>query len=394
MMVWGAILIPIITAVILFYNFKHRTKWWEFLIPFAASVVFIFIAKFTVEKVGTTDTEYWGGWAVNVVYLEDWNEYIHQTCTRSYTDSSGNTQTETYDCSYVQYHPPQWFVMDSNGIRVNITQKEYGNLRNKLGNQVFIDLHRNYHTDDGDKYQCSFNYKTDPPEKLIPVTTVHRYENRVQAATSLYDFKDVSDEEKKKYGIKEYPKPDQYYCSSIIGGNYPSVRRKLDYFNARYGAMKQIRVWLLIFRDQPKDAGLLQEQYWKGANKNEFVICVGLDKQNNFQWGHVFSWTPIKETVFSTRDWMYENLDKEKIGPEDLENFVDYTTGILLERFKRMEFAEFDYLKVKPPWWAVLIVYILVTVLNVGISYWVIINEHHDEPFSTKFRSRYRRKYF
>jgi hypothetical protein len=372
-MIWFALIIPVLVSIFLYAAYKHKTLWWEFIIPVIISVIAIFFSKLGVEKIGISDKEYWGSWAVNIVYLEEWDEWITQTCSRTTTDSKGNTHTEWYDCSHRDYHPPEWYIIDSANTEINISQKEYERIAKLWGNQVFVELNRHYYRIDGDKYQCGFNYKTSPEDHLIPVTTIHNYENRVQAATSVYKFRDISEEDIKRYALKEYPSIEDYSCSSILGGVYPGVRKKLDYFNARYGALKELRVWLLIFRDQPIESGILQENYWKGSNKNEFVICIGLDKANNFQWSHVFSWTPAKETVIETRNYLYDNF--KRMNPEDLESFVDYCTQNLLVKFKRREFQEFSYLTVNPPIWAVIMVYLLVLGINIGLSFWIIKNE-------------------
>ena len=69
-----ALLIPLFTAIILWFWFKHKTAWWEFLIPFAASIIIILIFKFIAEFSKKTDTvtkktvkEIMGKFVINVM---------------------------------------------------------------------------------------------------------------------------------------------------------------------------------------------------------------------------------------------------------------------------------------------------------------------------------------
>ena len=142
MLIWGAILIPICTAIILLTFFKHDTTWWEFFIPLLVSILMIGGSKAIIEHSQVTTTEYWGSFVNVVEYYEAWNEYIHQTCTRTVSCGKDCTTTETYDCSYVQYHSPYWQIRTTTNERVNITQSQYKGFVRKFGNQSFVDLRR------------------------------------------------------------------------------------------------------------------------------------------------------------------------------------------------------------------------------------------------------------
>ena len=61
-----------------------------------------------------TDTEYLGDYVTKVRHYDEWDEWVHRTCTRTY--KVGNTtRTQTYDCSYRRYHPEKWSYFDSRG---------------------------------------------------------------------------------------------------------------------------------------------------------------------------------------------------------------------------------------------------------------------------------------
>jgi len=108
MWIFGAIFIPIIVAIVLFAFFKHRTMWWEVLIPLVASIIFILISKWVAISSLTSDTEYWNDVITEARYYEEWDEWIDQTCETCTTDNDGNQDCTTYDCSYRDYHGAYW----------------------------------------------------------------------------------------------------------------------------------------------------------------------------------------------------------------------------------------------------------------------------------------------
>jgi hypothetical protein len=374
MVIYLALVIPIITALVLLIWFKHKTTLWEFAIPFGISLILTIAFKFGVETSLTRDTEYWGGWVEQIRYYEDWNEYIHKTCTETYacgTDSKGNTRycTRTYDCSYVDYHPPYWRAYESNGMKLRISKDDYARLKAKFGTkEVFVDLKRNYHTDDGDMYKVDWG-GTD--ETLEPITTSHTYENRVQASMSTFNYYEV---DPKKDGLYEYPGVNRhYYVPAILGPGGPTkqaAERKLQLLNAKLGRAKQVRVFILIFVDKPRDVGHDQENYWIGGNKNEFSLAIGVDSKYNVQWCHPFSWTKAELLKVETRQFVEE---QEQL---DLVALADWLYPKIKADFVRMPFANFSYLTVEPPLWAILVTFIATLLANIGVSLWVILNRH------------------
>lgn len=376
--IWFAMVVPFATAFVLYRWYHHRTLWWEFLIPIVVSVLLITVSKLLAEKYQTWDHEYWGGWVTQAEYFEDWNQRVPCSHPKyvTRTDSKGRTHQEfagyqhVYD---VDYHPEYWEVNDSNGATISVSRDKFEELCDHFGNRKFVELHRSYHTNDGDKYVTSWD---ESDELLEPVTTIHSYENRVQASHSLFNFPEVDPEE---YGLFEYPKvEDFYHCPSILGESGPSgagAERVLALANAKLGAWKQVRLWVVIFQDQPLAAGLAQQNYWKGGNKNEFVVCIGVNEQHQVQWCYPFSWTEVESLKVDTRNFVIEQQGQTL----DLERIVTWLAPEIEKRFVRKQFADFDYLQVEPPVWAVILTFILTIGANVGLSAWIIHNEHKDE---------------
>ena len=83
-----------------------------------------------------SDTEYLSYYITKIRHTDEWDEWIHRTCTREVpdgTDSKGNTKyrTETYDCSYREYHPERWLKDDNKGDDMYINREEFQELRRR-----------------------------------------------------------------------------------------------------------------------------------------------------------------------------------------------------------------------------------------------------------------------
>ena len=379
MIIWFAAVIPVLVAVFLLVFFKRKMLWWEFFIPLGVSLVLIALFKLTIGTVQTTDTEYWGGYVTKVQYFEDWDEYIHMTCTRLVscgTDEDGNTIwcTETYDCSYVDYHPEEWHAIESNGFDIDISKAEYERLvRQFNARPTFVDLHRDYDSNDGDLYQAEWDGNVATFE---PVTTMKLYENRVQAARSVFNFPEVDDSLKARYGLFEYPEVvNPFKFPGILGSDMPGKKeaeRKLDYLNATLGAPKKVRVWILLFRNQPLDAGQYQEWYWKGGNKNEFILAIGLNNENAVQWAHPISWTPVEQLKVEARFFV------DTMKALNLPAVVDWLGANIQASWVKKDFREFNYLTISPPDWAVAMTFIVTLLVNVALSFWLVRNEFRE----------------
>lgn len=375
MIIYGAILIPILTAIVLYLFFKHRTSWWEFLVPAAASILLIIGMKAAIEAVQVRSDEYWGSFVQRAEYYEAWDEWIEQTCTRSCCcDSKGeNCGTETYDCSYRLYHPPSWHIVTTTGEVINITSGQYKEIVSILGGDTFVDMHRDYYTIDGDKYFCAWS--NSDSSKAIPVTTLHSYENRVKAADqSVFHFEKVSDELISKYKLFQYPPiSDSYKQAAVLGDNSQDgqvANKKLQYINGKLGHSKQVKVFVLVFCDQPVQAGIYQKWLWSGGNMNEFVVCIGVDKLRNVKWCEPISWTRNEELKVRVKQFVQ---NQEKLNLCALSDFMQ---PHIKNGFQRLDFKEFDYLTVEPPAGAVVFTYILTLLINIGLSMWIIKNEH------------------
>lgn len=354
-MIFGALIIPVI-AFLFLYFFFHKLVW-QIIIPLIISLILVFSSKCIVEYVQCQDTEYWAGWMEKATYYEAWTEQ----CTRVVTDSKGKSHTETY---YV-YHSPYWTVVDSNSITINISKRKFKELCEKFENKKKVNIFRlNQIGWGGDSYVTYWDKKEKNKEI---VSTSHSYQNKILASKSVFRFRDITSDEKKD--VFGYPKIENYYdMPSILGYENKNAERKLSLVNAELGKTKQIRIWILVFRDQSLDAAINQENYWQGGNKNELVLNIGIDKEDNVLWGYVFSWTE-KEIL--------KSLLKDVINEQkklNLSKLIDDAKPLIEEHWVRKNFSDFNYLEIEPPWYAVFVTYFLTLIINVVFVIVVVKN--------------------
>ena len=382
-MIWISIIIPLIGALVMFIWFTKRLTWWEILIPFAAALLFTLIFKFTVEKIQTSDTEYWGALITEARYYEEWETWVKKTCSRTVTTGSGKHRTSRtvyYDCSYCDHNSAYWEVVNSMGEKFRISEQHYNDLLRKWKSTPrFIELNRhiNYHLGcgkDGDMYSIMWN--KDP---LVSEATVveKSYENRVQAAHTVFDFVKVTKKDILQYGLQDYPKVEGYKQKAIIG-TFPSWLSKVEIEKGQvlfehscgyWGPKKHGKVWIVLFLNKPQLAANMQEAYWEGGNDNEVIICICLNSVNKkIDWVKPFSWTPNRKLIPDLR--------------EDIMNMKTFDVGKLktvidkhMANYTHKDFKEFSYLTVDPPTWAMWVTFIVVIFITVGVCWWAVTND-------------------
>lgn len=344
---WLSVLIPAVAGIVVHCFFPRDVPWWQSPFPLLVQMAMIPLITCVGERSVTTDFERRGGWVIEARYFEEWNERHQQTCV--HTDSKGNS--ETYDCSWVEWHPAYWEAEDSNGYVVRIDSGRFETLASRFHNRRFVDMHRSYYTKDGDQYSTRWGGDDDT---FTPIVTEHRYENRVQATRSVLNFPDISPEVARKTGLYDYPcLSDNFNDPAVIGVCHGSSRADalLQRANALYGASKQVRFWMLLFHDKPRSAGFDQESYWKGGNKNEVCVAVGLSGDRP-EWCHVFCWSPDGDTSNDILKLRIRDFVESQTA-FDAERIATFVVDSTVELFHRKRFREFKYLTVDTPPWAI-----------------------------------------
>lgn len=386
MVIWGALLIPLVAAALMFAFWRKRTAWWEPVVPMAVTVLVILILRATGETVVTRDSEFWGGWATDAQYYEPWDEEV--TCSHTYCcgrDSKGNcTSTCRYHAYDVDYHPARWELNGSNGESYGIGQNEFEEFAQRWGSRGFVELNRDFHSIDGNKYVARWN---NDERTLEPVATEHSYENRIQASDSVFRFK-ADPKDKALYGLYEYPGISNWRQAALTGYSGPDAAeadRLLNLINARLGRNKQVKVFVLVYRDKPMQAAVSQQALWMGGNKNEFIVAIGVDRENAVQWVFPFSWSEREDLKVATRSYL---MDQKKL---DLVAFAKWLRPVVTKQWTRKQFADFSYLRVETPTWCIVLTYILALLITAGISWWSVQNEFDADGTRDPYAGRYGR---
>jgi len=380
-MIWFCLLIPVASILFLVLFKREEMAWWEYLVQFLIPVLAIVAAKYIAVHSMTTDKEYWNNYAVEAQHDEPWDEYIHQTCTRTVSCGDNCTTTETYDCSYVDRHPEMWRLLTNGGGAVSVGSSDYNMARSLWKNEKFVDMHRNYHSYDGDRYTSRWPGHITRAE-IVPVTTTHKYENRIQVPNEVLNYDEVNTADVRSYGLYQYQW--DYYTTSfnpLMGENNAIAADTLRVANANWGMARQMHIMVLVFDGKPSMAGHLQEALWKGGNKNEFVVCVG-KKDGDITWVHVFSWTTAEVLKVEVRNEIRGMLKY------DIVKIANYVATRVPQKYVRRQFAEFSYIQVNPSTKAVVWTFVVVLLLTVGLAVFHVMNPFSSDNHSGSYRYR------
>jgi len=444
-----ALLVPIVVTAIFYFIKKHEFTWWEFFIPIGSVLIAILISKLIIDTSSVKFTEYWGSTVVAVYEEEPYNYWQHQTCTRSVpcgTDSEGNTEycTETYDCSHQVDVGPSWSAVTDIKENFSITEQTYEELARQFGTKkTVVNSHRNHSPRDrcsgsrGTKFEgkrvgeISYVYETrwgGQENTRKAYASVHTYVNKVKASDlTIFNIALVNEKQADSMKLFRYPEYEGGgWFSHTQGLTYPTIlggkpsdntQEKFRRLNGKFGVSNQVRLWVLIFENQPRTIANYQENYWVRGNMNELVLCIGT-KGNQINWAHTFSWAYSNELTIDIRDkilnlYMYKDSTIKKPLPPVVSNLVkntkapapiQYTDSIIkikspnypvlseqtwyelykyldsnLNRFQRRDFEEFSYLTVNPSNGAIIFIFIFALIISVAINLWLVSNEFWGE---------------
>lgn len=363
-------IIPFITALFLLIVFNRKMVWWEYLVLILPSLLFTLITQLIMVSVNSSDTEYLGGYVNRITYYEPWDEMVHVRHTR--TNSDG--ETEVYYTWEREYHSERYTYVDNESNWEHyLSKKEYEIIKKRMGDKaVFRDMHRDYHRIDGDAYDI---YWDKTVEHLYDITTPHSYTNKIKASQShtIFKYSDISEEDAKELGLYEYPDINLMNQNPIIG-RYASDKDKqrIKYINATYGKTHQFRVYMLFYEGKDIEISEQQKAYWQNGNKNEFVVCLGTQR-DSVVWCNPFSWCDEPKLEALTRDYFIQN---PKV---DIDAYGKWLQSQIPTKWKRKEFSDFEYIHIglsKGQYIALIIIMIL---LNIGISVFLVMNDIQNE---------------
>ena len=363
-------IIPFITAMFLLIVFNKKMVWWEYAALILPSLLFVLLTRVIMVSTNSNDTEYLGGYVNRITYYEPWDEMVHVRHTR--TNSDG--ETEVYYTWEREYHSERYTYVDNeSNWEHHLSKKEYETIKKRMGNKtVFRDMHRDYHRIDGDAYDIFWDGKV---ETLYDITTPHSYTNKIKASQSHTIFKmgDISPEEAKQIGLYEYPEIHTMNQNPIIGRNVSDKdKQRIKYINATYGRKYQFRTYILIYENKDITISEIQKAYWQNGNKNEFVLCIGVQR-DSVVWANAFSWCDEPRLEVKARDYFIQN---PKL---DINQYGEWLQTQIPTQWDRKEFEDFAYIRVGLSQGQYIALIIMMIVLNIGISIFLVKNEFNNE---------------
>lgn len=367
-------IIPFLVSVFLLFFFRKKVVWWEYIVMIAVPIVVSLIVRVIMVSYNNTDTEYLGDYITKVRHYDDWDEWVHRTCTRT-VRSGKTTVTQTYDCSYRQYHPERWSYFDQDGEEHWLFyEEEFDEIVRRFGTKmIFVDMHRRYYTKDGDAQEYRWNGSE---ETAWPVTHSHKYKNKLQNSRSIFNFEEIDEEYADSIGLYDYPPIEKYDQNPILSHTIKLPKNQEDalrYTNGFYGKKHQFRVFVLLFENKDIEISEKQRSYWKGGNKNELVVCLGV-KDNKVDWCNAFSWCDVPTIDVKTETYFAQN------DTLDLKAYSDLLRESLDNgEWVRKNFEDFSYLKPELSLAQQIWILVISILLNVGFAIFVIKNNFENE---------------
>lgn len=360
MIIWS-LLIPILTCLILRFRYNRETERWEYLVVFLPSIIATILIKQIVLEIKLSDVRYKSELVNRIRHYEEWNEYVRKTCYRT-VRTGKHTRRVPYDCSYVRTHPERWELRFGEKNHVDMKRGTFEKYRDLWkGKPKFIDMHRRYHTKDGDAYEYRWNGKK---EHTLTYAKREVYRNWLRLDGNLWS----PGKAERPENLQKYPKTENEYDQKfILGLNVnEDTQRYARWINQRVG--ESLRVFIVYFKEEPIDRARDLEKYWKRGKSNEVVFCVGLDQNYRKTWISSFSWTD--EPVLEEYVKMESKTGRAK---EILDlTYLSWASG----DWKPRDMKQYSYMTVNLSTGEYAWIFWLTILVNIGLSYWVVNNEY------------------
>jgi len=327
--------IPVVALIIAACIGIDPEYWWAYLLIVGAMEGLIGWAyyEFTRAK------EYLSGYVTSVSHFFPWVEKVVKKETKY--DEKGNSYT-VEKVEYVE-HPDEWNWSLNTGRSQSISEYTFNRMCGiwQTG-KYYFETYQTNKVSGGGGESCHWNGIEEDTET---VTYTHKYKNPVRYSNSLFNSHFLTDNaQARQLGLFDYPaihSNDQevilYHKELETPLEYEQANIALQRLNAFMGKACQIHVFILLFKaEQGMEIAQKQRDYWKGLNKNEFVVCLGVNGQE-VEWCQALSWMDVPVLGVKTEAYFRE------YSFLDLLSFVKWLRENL-DSWKRKEFKDFEYL--------------------------------------------------
>lgn len=366
-----AYLIPVLTCVLLHFGFHYEGDWTAYAWIFGCGEATVGLLHWAFYRSFTSCEEFLGSRISSIHYEAPWTEVVVRYETR--TDSKGRTQT-VRRVSYV-YHQEQYYFYTTIGSMFGMSYSFFCQIRDLWRVSMHRDRWTGSNIRGGVRTGYHYNFLDldttcySDTRYWIPVTESHSYKNKIKCSNSIFKFEQINKERAKELGLIDYPVISGYDAPSVLSNDF-SVPNYADdlfrKFNAGIAPESQMRVYILLFEWQ-KGIGIseLQRAYWQGGNKNEFIICIGVDSTMTIHWARAFSWADEQQ--------LEVEVAQELMNSQHLDwDFIYFWLENNISRWKRKEFKDFNYIQVSLPLRKILWIFAL-TFLENAFILWLIL---------------------
>jgi hypothetical protein len=309
-----------------------------------------------------SDIETWSGKVVQATHYPWWR--AEWTEVQTTTDSKGNTSTKIVHKS--SNHPEYWTCEISYGqkrLEHIIDLGYFKSICKQFGidKPKAVEVHKSdFHS--GDKNIYIADNKTNA---IIPSNMSVPFENRVQAAPSVFSYVRVPD----KIPVYDYPVSDSWQRSNRLLGTAKSDFNlyKWDCLNAELGPTMRVNLIVIGFGAEDSSIAQYQEAKWVGGKKNDLVICYGSQNGQRPNWAYCFGWTEKAIVKRNLESLFLESLPNNELIPKIKQEVI--------ANYKIKDWSKFDYITIEPPWWSFVILLVAMAMCQVG--FWLFA--HHNE---------------
>ena len=356
-------------------------EWHVYALVVGGSMAFTGFIHWLMYRHRTRTKEYLGSFIYSIRHDDAWVE--RQEYTERVSDGKGGYK-EVRRVRYIP-HPDEYSYETSIGNSYDFSGSDYDKIRRLWGTSCHHGQITGSHIKGGVRFYQTYEYNdllcklptSDPFENrtvhrtMIPITEEQSYVNKIKNSNSIFRFEDISRKSAAEMGLWDYPDNYGYDMSPILGLDVDGTTdEQFRLFNAYYGAKHEFRLFLIFFDSSQQGIEIAEKQrsYWKGGNKNEFVVCLGISN-GIVDWCHAFSW--MDEPVLSVKieDYFRTNPTLDLMA---LHGWLREH----LDEWKRKEFSDFKYIRVglnTLQYWSL---FVLTIAANVTAVYFLVDETH------------------
>lgn len=349
--------IPVIIGLAGLVFGKGRITLKEFLIQEAVIVVLITAGFFIARQVNAYDKEIWSGKVVRKAQEKVSCEHSY-SCNCIPVSCGKNCTTIVCRTCYDHSYDYDWNLYTSNEEKIKIK---------RIDRQGAKEPPRFAKAGIGD-----------------PTALSHEYTNYIKANPRTILKRDGFKEKYEKFippypiQIYDYHYVDRFLTPGLAVIDALSWNGGLMKINAEVGKEKKVNV--IIAAVPVADSAYIHalEEAWLGGKKNDLVLILGVPDFPKISWVRVMSWTRAEELKIELRGRI------EKIGTmEKREEILKTVKDLIVQNNDviRRPMADFEYLNasVRPPFWAMVLIFVLGVGSSIGLTIFFYKEDLFDE---------------